>query len=502
MASPASPHQPHLPRLLFPIFGLLFLITLACNIPNLAVQETPPAMEEVSTVAAEVLPEPSVTPADLSTPTAGVTPEAPHSQDNLSMTGPWVILAAQDRLWAANLDGSAPSGLVNQASTAWYIHQVALAPQGGFLSFTASWESNNLSHLSLFVAKLPEMTTKMVAELTVESTDPAGGGEMCQPSLETTRAMAVGSAMAWSPDGRSLVFIGGQDGESADVYGYSVDTEQITRLSSEPAYAFSPSWSPDGRDIVFFTANCFGTGAGFEMDDAWVVSASGAQARTLYSLPPDSINETVVGWSGPRDVITRTSSTNPGSVLRRVNLDSGQATVLFDDPFYDAAISPDGTVALVADGGTLLFTPAGDVIQIATLPATQVTYSPGRNSFFVMDMNIQPQEVSLTGELLQLMTLLEMPLFSPGGQWWASVLGSDLFISQAMWYEESSYTGLIENLFWVQDPVTGAETLFFRGGSSTEEMRFYKASVPDFTVQQVSGFTVMGGITGGGVLSP
>jgi hypothetical protein len=58
--------------------------------------------------------------------------------------------------------------------------------------------------------------------------------------------------VAWHPDGRQLVFTGGQGGVS-DLYLADVETGRVRRLTNDKYADLQPNFSPDGRTIVFAT---------------------------------------------------------------------------------------------------------------------------------------------------------------------------------------------------------------------------------------------------------
>ena len=57
---------------------------------------------------------------------------------------------------------------------------------------------------------------------------------------------------AWSPDGSRIAFSGSGGGIS-DLYVYNLDTEEVTRLTSDLHAEVHPGWSPDGSELVFAT---------------------------------------------------------------------------------------------------------------------------------------------------------------------------------------------------------------------------------------------------------
>jgi len=57
-------------------------------------------------------------------------------------------------------------------------------------------------------------------------------------------------APAWSPDGRTIVFVSWRDG-NGEVYAMEADGSGPRNLTQNPAKDVRPAWSPDGRRIAF-----------------------------------------------------------------------------------------------------------------------------------------------------------------------------------------------------------------------------------------------------------
>ena len=57
-------------------------------------------------------------------------------------------------------------------------------------------------------------------------------------------------APAWSPDGRTIVFVSWRDG-NGEVYAMDADSSSPRNLTQDPAKDVRPAWSPDGRRIAF-----------------------------------------------------------------------------------------------------------------------------------------------------------------------------------------------------------------------------------------------------------
>ncbi len=71
-----------------------------------------------------------------------------------------------------------------------------------------------------------------------------------QRQLVSARA-GINGAPSWSPDGRKLALtLGGTDG-NLDVYVLDLRTQQLTRLTDDPAIDTEAVWAPDGQSVYF-----------------------------------------------------------------------------------------------------------------------------------------------------------------------------------------------------------------------------------------------------------
>lgn len=68
--------------------------------------------------------------------------------------------------------------------------------------------------------------------------------------LVSARA-GVNGAPAWSPDGKSLALTLGGSGGNPDIYVLDLATQNLTRLTDDPAIDTEPAWAPDGRSLYF-----------------------------------------------------------------------------------------------------------------------------------------------------------------------------------------------------------------------------------------------------------
>lgn len=201
----------------------------------------------------------------------------------------------------------------------------------------------------------------------------AGGGNVRQLTPEVDGSSS--GQPAWSPDGRTIVFVRGPSRDSAVVsatpltFGELVvmdsdggETRRLTR--GEPDAA--PAWSPDGREIVFVRGHDLNKPSG-DMD-LFIVDAAGGTPRRLRRTPRSL--ETAPAWSpdGSRIAFARSSSGSAytgKAAIFVINRDgSGESLMLehklYSETSYGLSWSPDGR-SIVFETGDL------DCTVVATL---------------------------------------------------------------------------------------------------------------------------------------
>lgn len=81
--------------------------------------------------------------------------------------------------------------------------------------------------------------------------------------------------IAWSPNGRSIAFVGMSEDRNVDVYVVRTDGRGRQRLTRDPRVDGNPAWAPDGRKIAFTRRGARET---FQI---YVMNADGSRKRRL-----------------------------------------------------------------------------------------------------------------------------------------------------------------------------------------------------------------------------
>jgi dipeptidyl aminopeptidase/acylaminoacyl peptidase len=280
--------------------------------------------------------------------------------------------------------------------------QEAVSPNGRLVAFISS-DKDGLHHLELNLLFLPEGKIEVITELTNASTEPAQDASMPDEKIEPVRAIIEQKSLAWSPDGKTLAFIGVQDGPSADLYSYSLDNKKITRLSDGPSQAYAVSWSPDGKYILNFGAEGFGTGAGFNGLGGWATTADGSKIITLFK---GGNTPEFIGWVDNQNFLMQNWTPVCGATnLRLVDVEKQTFTELVKGCFSSAAVSANGMILTVGDQNTELqgiyaFGPDNiERKQLSSESAGYIQYLPEDGSFVVYK-NDQIVVYSNTGRLV------------------------------------------------------------------------------------------------------
>jgi Tol biopolymer transport system component len=111
------------------------------------------------------------------------------------------------------------------------------------------------------------------------------------------------STPAWSPDGRTIVFVSGRDG-NGEIYVMDADGSSPRNLTQNPAQDVHPAWSPDGRSIAFVSSRSPSSrckpGPGRcwrdydRQSEIYVMNADGSRKRNLTR---DRASDDLPTWS-------------------------------------------------------------------------------------------------------------------------------------------------------------------------------------------------------------
>jgi len=157
-----------------------------------------------------------------------------------------------------------------------------------------------------------------------------------------------GDRVAWSPDGREIVFGRHKDNRLllwvADARGENL--RQLTQPTSSNFPNGAPAWSPDGAHIVYDSRGSFGTGIVPEPKGSiWQIDANGTNAKQLTN--PALVQAFFPAWSPDSRRLTFTGARDIDTVLRIfvMNADGSDVVPITtgnDANYFESAWSPDG----------------------------------------------------------------------------------------------------------------------------------------------------------------
>ena len=125
----------------------------------------------------------------------------------------------------------------------------------------------------------------------------------------------------WSPDGGTIVFSHKADPRintfDTDISTVPVDSGPVTALVTRPGADNSPRYSPDGRWVAFSSHG--GNPERIGLGDAYVIAASGGEARKLADSPDRNVGR--VTWSGDGSMIYFTEAVHTTRQLLALPVD-------------------------------------------------------------------------------------------------------------------------------------------------------------------------------------
>jgi WD40 repeat protein len=492
------------------IAAIVLLVLVGCQ-PQAELEPSEVA-ERVSQAATPSRPPDTVTlpPPTPTAPSAGATPPpetpkplptAPSTVEGaLSGEGPWWLFQTDDGLWALNPDGSGLTLVLDRSNSSPEAHayHYAASPAGGLLALIEIEDRYAFSPPQLQLLSLPDGQITPITALHPAAPDAAADPD----AYDRWVATGVLNTLAWSPDGNSLAFNGVIDGESGDLYTFSLTDGRLARLTSGPTESVFPTWSPDGRRIVHGSVvrlNTQMSGAGYDHTGVWSAAADGSAVDLLFESEIVGF-ENVLGWMGDSLLLmdSETPNENPFcsySNLTQVGLENGQREPLVGGRYAARAFDPESQ--------TVLFSVAGEpgcegelrpglyVLDVASgQPPTrfvedvawEIAWSAEAGLFFAgTDLGVLGIDTS--GQFIDLVVPKEsfgLPAVAPGSRRLAWS-GNELWIGTLQDNMDQPprllHTGRIWEASWSAD---GQHLLYLTGDG------VWIASEPDFTPLQVA----------------
>ncbi len=275
---------------------------------------------------------------------SSVSPTVPDA--SLSEEGPWWVFSTKEGLWTVNHDGTGLTRLSSQRITPPFNRRILVAPQGGHIAYITG--RDQLIDVTLRIKIFPWRSMVTEKPLTSDQSAPGPDSMPGDPEFEALRAVTEVQSMAFSPDGRYLAFMGMIEGPTSDLYLFSLDNYEITRLTDGPTQAIKPVWSPDGKYIVHAGVSSLGTGAGYGMLGFWASLADDSGAISLFD-PSSSGDQQVIGWLDERTFMVYSWNAGCGpNLLRTFNIETKETWTLWEEAFSAIAFDPQHAVAVLS----------------------------------------------------------------------------------------------------------------------------------------------------------
>jgi hypothetical protein len=274
------------------------------------------------------------------------TPEKAAPPDTgLSSEGPWWVFSTAEGLWAVNPDGSGLTQISFEPIQQPFTRQIAVSPRGGHIAYLAG--RDQIYDVTLRIRQLPWSTMITEIHITSASSEPRPDVMPGDPEVEALRAVTELKSLTFSPDGRYLAFMGVIEGPTSDLYVYSLEEYEMTRLTDGPTQAIQPVWSPDSKYIVHGGVSSLGTGAGFGMQGYWASLADDSGTVTLFD-PSDTGGQEVIGWVNNQTFVVHSWNAVCGpNQLRTFNIKTRESQVLWEHAFQAIAFDPTQEVTVL-----------------------------------------------------------------------------------------------------------------------------------------------------------
>ncbi|MDH5607455.1 MAG: hypothetical protein OEY93_11285 [Anaerolineae bacterium] len=365
------------------------------------------------------------------------------SGGELSAKGPWMILEGGPNLIIIDSAGGVQSK--NSSEDYPFFNRLYIpSPTGGLVAFV---DTENYE-FTLHIFSFPNLEILTLMDLTPYFPDVIDDS-FASEELEGDRYLSALGGPVWSRNGKLLAYIASPD-VNPDLFLYSIEANEIKRISKEDGRALNPVWSPDDQYIFFEVVGStnFGkSGAGYSDISKWAVNiAEGGEAYKLI----DGLGygyEHFIGWESSRTALIDSEQWWAGNFhLRTIDIESGVEEIIWCPVYGGRAYDPKSNQVLLYYPGELEHGPdveltceeddlqpglylvsldTGKIKHLQDLELenymeggayVQIEWIPQRNAFWIEISEVM-YEVTLTGKF-------ELIPINPMNEWEVSSDGS------------------------------------------------------------------------------
>ena len=233
---------------------------------------------------------------------------------NWTPDGKFLLFNGTGHIWRAPVEGGKPE-TVDTDFASRVNNDHGISPDGTMLAISDQSQGD-----------LPNAPRKSIVY-----TLPIGGGKPTRITQSTSNSYFHG----WSPDGKTVAFVGDRDG-NLDVYTISVNGGEATRLTTAEGLDDGPEYSPDGQ-FIYFNSERSGS------MQIWRMKPDGSQQEQITSdgfnnwfphISPDgrqivflSYAKDVTGRPADKDVTLRIMNVADKKITVLTKLLGGQGTI-------------------------------------------------------------------------------------------------------------------------------------------------------------------------------